>query len=101
MILDLLLGTPVVAASFSSNESKRAQADDKVDYIFHNATVITMSGAIAGRHGVKTKCKIGTEAMNDIGLRKNHSVVVGHDGKILMVAPTEEVEEKCLVFCEM
>ena len=51
-----------------------------------NATLVTMAGSTSpGRFGDFMTCKIGKDAMNDVGLKQDHGVVVDSNGIITQV----------------
>ncbi len=65
-----------------------------LELALYNATLVTMTGSLSpGRFGDFTTCKIGKDAMNDVGLKQDHGVVVDSNGTIAFVGSSEEVKQ--------
>ena len=64
-----------------------------LELALYNATLVTMAGSTSpGRFGDFMTCKIGKDAMNDVGLKQDHGVVVDSNGIITFVGSTDEVK---------
>ena len=64
-----------------------------LELALYNATLVTMAGSTSpGRFGDFMTCKIGKDAMNDVGLKQDHGVVVDSNGVITFVGSTDEVK---------
>jgi len=101
--VDVSRGVEVHRLAVSPPKKESLQRFDgrTLELALYNATLVTMTGSTSpGRFGDFMTCKIGKDAMNDVGLKQDHGVVVDSDGVITFVGSTSEVKSYvCVCVC--